>query len=211
MRKNFIDYLVIFSIAIMSITVIWLIYDVDDNKKTQVIEKKLILNTGKELEEDKKEEIETINDDSEKEQQSHDKEDIVVTSIEPVPIVPSDPNLEVASEVVNYALNFVGNPYVYGGNSLTEGTDCSGFTSLVYANFGIFLPRSSYDQANVGVYVPLENIVLGDLVLYGYDGIVSHVAIYIGNNEVIHALNSNVGIVVTDYQIMPIISVRRVL
>lgn len=120
-------------------------------------------------------------------------------------------NIELANQIVNYALQFVGNPYVYGGNSLTNGTDCSGFTSLVFANFGISLPRSSYSQGGVGVYVNPSNRQIGDLVLYGYDGQISHAALYIGNNQVVHALNSNVGIVVTDYNIMPVITVRRVL
>lgn len=116
----------------------------------------------------------------------------------------------ISNQIVNYALNFVGNPYVYGGNSLTNGTDCSGFTKLIFANYGIDLPRSAYDQAFVGVSVGLNNVMPGDLVLSGYDGIVGHVAIYIGNNKLVHALNSNVGIVVTDLYIMPILDVRRV-
>ena len=120
-------------------------------------------------------------------------------------------NIELANQIVNYALQFVGNPYVYGGNSLTNGTDCSGFTSLVFANFGISLPRSSYSQGDVGVYVNPSNRQIGDLVLYGYNGQISHAALYIGNNQVVHALNSNVGIVVTDYNIMPVITVRRIL
>ena len=125
--------------------------------------------------------------------------------------VGTNTNIELADQIVNYALQFVGNPYVYGGNSLTNGTDCSGFTSLVFANFGISLPRSSYSQGDVGVYVNPNNRQIGDLVLYGYDGQISHAALYIGNNQVVHALNSNVGIVVTDYSIMPVITVRRVL
>ena len=117
----------------------------------------------------------------------------------------------ISNEIVNYALNFVGNPYVYGGNSLTEGTDCSGFTKLIYANFGISLPRTAYEQAYVGTHVGLNNIMPGDLVLSGYDGVIGHVAIYMGNNQLVHALNSNVGIVITDLYIMPITDVRRVI
>lgn len=120
-------------------------------------------------------------------------------------------NLELASEIITYAKQFVGNPYVYGGNSLTNGTDCSGFTSLIFANYGISLPRTANSQAYVGKYVNPNNRQIGDLVLYGYDGYVSHAAIYIGDNQVVHALNSNVGIVITDYNIMPVITVRRVL
>ena len=116
----------------------------------------------------------------------------------------------ISNQVVNYALNFVGGPYVYGGNSLTEGTDCSGFTSLIYANYGIYLPRSAPEQAYSGVSVGLDDIMPGDLVLSGYDGVICHVAIYIGNGQLVHALNSNVGIVVTSLYIMPILDVRRV-
>ena len=119
-------------------------------------------------------------------------------------------NEVISNQVVNYALNFVGNPYVYGGNSLTNGTDCSGFTMLVYANFGVSLPRSAPDQAYAGKSVSLDNIMPGDIVVSGYDGVVCHAAIYIGNGQLVHALNSNVGIVVTSLYIMPIIDVRRV-
>jgi len=117
----------------------------------------------------------------------------------------------ISNLVINYAINFVGNPYVYGGNSLTNGTDCSGFTKLIYANYGISLPRSAYEQSFSGTRVGLENIMPGDLVFSGYDGLVGHVAIYIGNNKLVHALNSNVGIVITDLYIMPILDVRRVI
>lgn len=116
-----------------------------------------------------------------------------------------------ASSVVNYALQFVGNPYVYGGNSLTNGTDCSGFTMLVFAHFGINLPRVARDQISAGRSVSVDSMQPGDLVLHGYNGSVSHAALYIGNGQVVHALNSNTGIVVTSAYIMPIVSVRRVL
>lgn len=116
----------------------------------------------------------------------------------------------ISNQVVNYALEFVGNPYVYGGNSLTYGTDCSGFTMLVYQNFGISLPRSAPEQAYVGRSVSLDNIMPGDIVVSGYDGKVGHASLYIGSEKLVHALNSNVGIVVTSLYIMPIIDVRRV-
>ena len=117
----------------------------------------------------------------------------------------------ISNQIVNYALNFVGNPYVYGGNSLTNGTDCSGFTKLIYAKYGISLSRSAASQSYHGVRVGLENIMPGDLVFSGYDGQIGHVAIYIGDNKLVHALNSNVGIVVTNLYIMPILDVRRVI
>lgn len=120
-------------------------------------------------------------------------------------------NVELATEIVNYAKQFIGNPYVYAGNSLTEGTDCSGFTMLVFANYGISLPRTSMGQGYVGTYVNPDNRQIGDLILYGYGGIISHVALYIGDNQVVHALNPNDGILITRYDLMPIITVRRVL
>lgn len=116
----------------------------------------------------------------------------------------------ISNQVVNYALKFVGGPYVYGGNSLTNGTDCSGFTKLVFANYGVYLPRPAPEQAYAGVHVDLSDIKPGDIIVSGYDGVVCHAALYIGDGKLVHALNSNVGIVVTSMYIMPIIDVRRV-
>ncbi len=157
----------------------------------------------------------------EKEQEENDskkeeEEELVETEIyidstqEQVSYVP-DYNESLSSQIINYAMQFVGNPYVYGGNSLTNGTDCSGFTMLVYGNFGISLPRTAYDQGYSGVSVGLDNIMPGDLVLSGYDGQICHASIYIGNGQLVHALNESVGIVVTSLYIMPIIDVRRVI
>ena len=145
------------------------------------------------------------------------KEEEVISNVmeeviyETVPVVINDVNYSVAQSLIEYAKGFVGYPYVYGGNSLTNGTDCSGFTKLIYAQFGIDLPRIAYDQLYVGVEVPIEQIQIGDLVLSGYGGQTHHVAIYIGNNQIIHALNSDTGIVITDLYIMPITHIRRVL
>ena len=116
----------------------------------------------------------------------------------------------ISNQVVNYALKFVGGPYVYGGNSLTNGTDCSGFTKLVFANYGVYLPRSASEQAYAGIHVDINVIMPGDIVVSGYNGIVCHAALYIGNGKLVHALNSDVGIVVTNIDIMPVIDVRRV-
>ena len=99
------------------------------------------------------------------------------------------------SAVVDYAMQFLGNPYVYGGNSLTNGVDCSGFTSQVMRHFGVSLNRSSAAQyANNGSYVSSDNLQAGDLIFYGYSGQVSHVAIYIGGGQVIHANDERTGI-----------------
>lgn len=114
------------------------------------------------------------------------------------------------SSVANYALQFVGNPYVWGGTSLTNGADCSGFVQSVYAAFGISLPRTSYAQMSAGYEVSYSNAQPGDLICYG-----SHVAIYIGNGQIVHASNSAAypagGIKVSDNAAYrTILSVRRI-
>lgn len=116
--------------------------------------------------------------------------------------------------VVNYALQFNGNPYKHGGTSLTNGADCSGFTQSVYKHFGINLPRNAVAQASVGKYVSINNIQPGDLVFYSGDGgkSITHVAIYIGNNKIIHARTPAKGIGVTPLTGgMVLMTIRRVL
>ncbi len=182
------------------------------------------LMTLKELEEAKKEveveeevaettEDETIADDTTlAEAEVTNEEPVVETySYQPTYSYIPEYNEDLATQIVNYALQFVGGPYVYGGNSLTNGTDCSGFTKLVFANFGIELERSAPSQIYNGVSVGLSNIKPGDIVLSGYNGSICHSSLYIGNGQLVHALNSSVGIVVTDLYIMPIIDVRRVI
>ena len=114
------------------------------------------------------------------------------------------------TDLANYALQFVGNPYVYGGTSLTEGTDCSGFVMRLYENYGVSLPRTAGDQATVGYAVSIENAQPGDIVSYGYDGIVYHSAIYIGNEMIVHASTPEGGIKTDNMYIMPIITIRRI-
>lgn len=114
------------------------------------------------------------------------------------------------TDLANYALQFVGNPYVYGGTSLTEGTDCSGFVMKLYENYGVTLPRTSGAQATVGYAVSIENAQPGDIVSYGYNGIVSHSAIYIGNESIVHASTPEGGIRTDNMYIMPIITIRRI-
>ena len=109
------------------------------------------------------------------------------------------------SSVVDYATQFVGNPYVWGGTSLTNGADCSGFVQSVYANFGISLPRTSYEQQNAGYEVSYEDAQPGDLICYG-----GHVAIYMGDGKIVHASNSRDGIKISnDATYRTILSVRR--
>lgn len=96
----------------------------------------------------------------------------------------------IGSKIANYAQQFVGNPYRYGGNSLTGGIDCSGFTQQVMARYGYSISRTSSSQATEGVAVSTSNLRAGDLVFYGDGGSVSHVALYIGGGQVVHASNS---------------------
>lgn len=143
-------------------------------------------------------------------------EEEFVTSDNNIPENSYNYNQEVANfdsnytDLANYALQFVGNPYVYGGTSLTEGTDCSGFVMLLYQKFGVALPRTSGGQATVGYGVSIENAQPGDIVSYGYNGIVSHSAIYIGNEMIVHASTPQGGIRTDSMYIMPIITIRRV-
>ena len=100
--------------------------------------------------------------------------------------------------IANFALNFVGNPYVWGGTSLTRGCDCSGFAMSVYANFGIGLNRTSRAQASNGYAVGMNELQAGDLVFYAANGRgISHVAIYIGGGKVVHASTPRTGIIVS--------------
>ena len=121
------------------------------------------------------------------------------------------PNPENAGSLVNYALQFVGNPYSYGGADLYNGTDCSGFTMKIFEAYGYSLPHSAESQSYMGSYVSLDNLQPGDLIFYGYDGYICHVAIYIGNGQIVHAATSYEGITTAGYQIMPIITARRIL
>lgn len=103
---------------------------------------------------------------------------------------------DVQMEVCEYASQYVGNPYVWGGVSLTKGADCSGFTLSVYKKFGVSLPHSSRAQAQCGTAVDLSEVQPGDLIFYGGKRI-HHVAIYIGNGQIVHAQSAKTGIVIS--------------
>lgn len=113
---------------------------------------------------------------------------------------------EMGVAVAQYALQFVGNPYVYGGTSLTNGADCSGFVMSIYANFGVSLPHSSASDRSQGYKVDgLENAQPGDLICYS-----GHVALYIGNGQIVHASNKRTGIIVSQADYRKILAIRRI-
>lgn len=108
------------------------------------------------------------------------------------------------ADIANYALQFVGCPYVAGGTSLTNGCDCSGFTQGVYSHFGISIPRSSYAQSAGGDEVSFDQAQAGDIIYYG-----GHVGIYIGNNMIVHASTAATGIKISSAFYRSIITIRR--
>lgn len=113
---------------------------------------------------------------------------------------------EMGKAVVEYALQFVGNPYVFGGTSLTDGIDCSGFVMKVYENFGVTLPHSSKADRTEGYAVEsLEDALPGDLICYS-----GHVALYMGNDQIVHASNSKTGIIVSKVNYRKILAIRRI-
>lgn len=122
-----------------------------------------------------------------------------------------DRNYEILNNIVEFAKQFEGNPYVYGGTSLTNGADCSGFIQSIYLNFGISLSRSALSQSYDGYGISVDNIDKGDIISYGYNGQVSHSALYIGNGMIIHASTPEGGIRIDSMYIMPIITVRRII
>ena len=120
--------------------------------------------------------------------------------------VVKDPSMSTGQAVVDYAVQFEGNPYVWGGTSLTNGCDCSGFVMKVYEHFGISLPHSSASIRHCGRAVSRSEMQPGDVVCYS-----GHVGIYAGDGKIINALNSRVGIVYSRVDIMDVVGIRRML
>ena len=114
-------------------------------------------------------------------------------------------------DLCNFACQFVGCPYVYGGTSLTGGADCSGFVQSVYANYGIGLPRTAAEQSGSGVEVSLSDLQPGDLCFYDNGGYIGHVAIYIGGGQVVHASNPSSGIKISTFNYRTPVKATRLL
>ena len=121
-----------------------------------------------------------------------------------------DPNVsQTAKDLINTAMQYLGCPYVYGGNSLTRGIDCSGFVKQIFAKYGYSVPRTSREYPSVGTKVPLSQIKPGDILIYKYGSRIGHVAIYIGNGQIIHAANDKHGVCIGNaYFIQPYMAVR---
>lgn len=121
-------------------------------------------------------------------------------------VITNSTGSQLGKEIASYACQFVGNPYVSGGTSLTNGCDCSGFTLAVYQNYGYSLPRSSTSQRNAGVGVTYAEAQPGDIICYA-----GHVAIYIGNGQIVHASTPSSGIKIGNATYREILAVRRII
>lgn len=118
---------------------------------------------------------------------------------------------DVRVDLCQYAKEFIGNPYVWGGTSLTKGADCSGFTLSIFKKYGFSLPHSAAAQSKLGTKVSLSEAKAGDLVFYSNGSRVNHVAIYIGGGQVVHASNPKTGIRISDVGYRTIYSIRRLI
>lgn len=123
-------------------------------------------------------------------------------------------NDELRTSIINYASQYLGNVYIHGGQSLEKGTDCSGFTSLIYAVYGYSISRTPSGQlSSAGRSISIEEAKPGDIVCYSSNGGKSctHVALYIGNGQIIHSANSRKGVIISDVYYSPIVGVKNVI
>jgi len=119
------------------------------------------------------------------------------------------PTSGTGQQIADFAVQYVGYPYVWGGTSLTQGADCSGFAQSVFAQFGIGLARVAADQAYGGTDVSMDSILPGDLLFYSSGGSIDHVAIYIGGGSIVHAANASSGIIISSYNYSTPVCARR--
>ena len=118
---------------------------------------------------------------------------------------------DIRVELCEFAKQYVGNPYVWGGTSLTKGADCSGFVLAVFKEYGISLPHHSGSQAQEGTAISVSEVLPGDLIFYGNGSTINHVAIYIGNGQVVHASSAKTGIKISNYNYRTPVKARRIL
>ncbi len=166
---------------------------------------------GKTLEEEAKEQEERkILEERENVTEQEVAENVTIVVTEPVGTYSS--NAELRSSIVNYAMQFLGNRYVHGGSSLATGTDCSGFTSLIYKEFGYSLSRTPSGQlSSNGRSIDYSQIQPGDIICYGKGGKCTHVALYMGNGQIIHSANSRKGVVIYQADYDTIIGIKNVI
>ena len=116
------------------------------------------------------------------------------------------------NEIVNYAMQFLGNPYVWGGTSLTNGCDCSGFTMQILGKYGVGLPHYSVSQSQMGTKIDASQMKPGDLIFYSNRrGVINHVSMYIGNGQVIHAASRKSGIKISAWNYRNPTTIRNVI
>lgn len=166
---------------------------------------------GKTLEEEAKEQEERkILEERENVTEQEVAENVTIVVTEPVGTYSS--HAELRSSIINYAMQFLGNRYVHGGSSLVTGTDCSGFTSLIYKEFGYSLSRTPSGQlSSNGRSIDYSQIQPGDIICYGKGGKCTHVALYIGNGQIIHSANSRKGVVIYQADYDTIIGIKNVI
>lgn len=166
---------------------------------------------GKTLEEEAKEQEERkILEERENVTEQEVAEDVTIVVTEPVGTYSS--NAELRSSIVNYAMQFLGNRYVHGGSSLVTGTDCSGFTSLIYKEFGYSLSRTPSGQlSSNGRSIDYSQIQPGDIICYGKGGKCTHVALYMGNGQIIHSANSRKGVIISAADYDNILAIKNVI
>ena len=170
-------------------------------------------NYAKTLEEEAKELAEKA-EREQRETQAAQVENIVEEIVVLPPTVTYTSNESLRQEIVNYALQYVGNRYVSGGRSLAGGTDCSGFTCFVYADFGYSISRTPSGQmSGSGRSIGYEEIQPGDIICYSSNGGKSctHVGMYIGNGQIVHSANSRKGVIISGADFEPIIGVKNVI
>lgn len=161
---------------------------------------------AKQLLKEEQAQLKKLQEAEKKKQQAANLANMTFTSTSYTEIVDNAGGSDLGRKIAKYGLQYIGNKYVYGGTSLTNGADCSGFTYRIYSDFGYNIPRTSFQQRSAGTGVKYEDAQPGDLICY--DG---HVGLYFGGGYIVHASNARSGIKVSKATYRPILAVRRIL